>query len=311
MTAKLLPSFTISPDVAAALAQHRPVVALETTVITHGLPAPQNLALAAEMEALVAQKGAVPATIGLLNGKVLVGMGKQQLEALVQAKHPVKVSSRNLGVGIAQGLSGGTTVAGTLAVCRNTGIEVFATGGIGGVHRGSTFDVSADLDELARSPVVVVCAGAKAILDLPATLEVLETRGVPVIGYRTPEFPAFYSAHSGLPVDATAQDAAEIARIARAHWSVGMRSAILVCVPPPPEVALDDAEVDQLLRQALQQAEAEGIHRGEITPYLLDKMRVLSGGKSLRANLALLHNNASLAAEIAVELAKQGALKTF
>jgi pseudouridylate synthase len=304
-------SFEMSPDVARALNNQFPIVALETTVITHGLPAPENLELAAEVEVIVKNNGALPATIGLLEGRVMVGMQKNNLESLVQQKDPVKVSSRNLGICIAQKLSGGTTVAGTLVVCRTAGIQVFATGGIGGVHRGSNFDISADLDELARSPVIVVCAGAKAILDLPATLEVLETRGVPVIGYRTSEFPAFYSINSGLPVDIIANSPAEIAAIARSHWELGLHSAILVCVPPPADVAMDASEVDEVLEKALHQSKVEGITRGRLTPYLLDKMSVLTHGKSLQTNLALLRNNATLAAEIAVQLSQKSKMVNF
>jgi pseudouridylate synthase len=311
MKTNLPGSFEIAPEVASALNNQFPVVALETTVITHGLPAPENLELAIEVEQIVKNNGALPATIGLLEGSIMVGMQKKHLESLVQQKDPVKVSSRNLGICVAQKLSGGTTVAGTLVICRTAGIQVFATGGIGGVHRDSTFDISADLDELARSPVIVVCAGAKAILDLPATLEVLETRGVPVIGYRTNEFPAFYSINSGLPVDFTANNPAEIAAIARSHWELGLRSAILVCVPPPADVALDASEVNKVLEKALDQAKVEGITRGRVTPYLLEKMKVLTHGKSLHTNLALLRNNASLAAEIAVQLSGKSKMVNF
>jgi len=302
MKRNLPASYEISPEIGRSLDDQSPIVALETTVITHGLPAPENLELADDLESIVRHNGAMPATISLLEGRIMVGMQKDQLETLVQHKDPVKVSSRNLGICVAQKLSGGTTVAGTLVVCRSTGIKVFATGGIGGVHRGSTFDISADLDELSRSPVIVVCAGAKAILDLPATLEILETRGVPVIGYQTTEFPAFYSINSGLPVDITVNSPAEIAAIARNHWELGLQSALLVCVPPPVEVALDFDEVNRTIENALHQAKSEGITRGRVTPYLLEKMNALTQGKSLNTNLALLRNNASLAARIAVQL---------
>jgi len=302
MKRNLPASYEISPEIGRSLDDQSPIVALETTVITHGLPAPENLELADDLESIVRHNGAMPATISLLEGRIMVGMQKDQLETLVQHKDPVKVSSRNLGICVAQKLSGGTTVAGTLVVCRSTGIKVFATGGIGGVHRGSTFDISADLDELSRSPVIVVCAGAKAILDLPATLEILETRGVPVIGYQTTEFPAFYSINSGLPVDITVNSPAEIAAIARNHWELGLQSALLVCVPPPVEVALDFDEVNRTIENALHQAKSEGISRSRVTPYLLEKMNKLTQGKSLNTNLALLRNNASLAARIAVQL---------
>lgn len=311
MTTKLPSSYQVSPEAARAINNQSAIVALETTVITHGLPVPQNLALALNAETIVREQGVVPATTALLDGKVRVGMTKAELEALVQTANPVKVSSRNLGICVAQKRSGGTTVAGTLVICRTAGIQVFATGGIGGVHRGSTFDVSADLDELSRSPVLVVCAGAKSILDLPATLEVLETRGVPVIGYKTEELPAFYTAASGLPVDANANSPQEVVEIARAHWSLGLESAILVCLPPAPEFALDGKEIDQAMNEALAQADVDGVSRGAVTPYLLAKMMELTQGRSLQANLELLRNNVRLAAEIALQLSAVQNLKTY
>jgi pseudouridine-5'-phosphate glycosidase len=308
----ILPSsFHLSSDVARALDQHLPVVALETTVITHGLPAPENLRLALNAETIVKEKKATPATTALLEGKVKIGLSKTEIEQLVGVADPVKVSSRNLGICIAQKRSGGTTVAGTLVICRTAGIRVFATGGIGGVHRSSSFDISADLDELARSPVIVVCAGAKAILDLSATLEVLETRGVPVIGYQTNEFPAFYSPNSGLPVDAKADSPQEIVSIARSHWALGLYSAILVCVPPPAEYALDAVMVEREIQKALSSAEEEGIKREKVTPYLLGKMKEITGGKSLQTNLALLKNNISLATDIACQLNGSSNLRNY
>ncbi len=311
MKTTLPPSFHLSVDVAHALDQQSPIVALETTVITHGLPAPENFRLAIDAESIVMEKKATPATTALLEGNIKVGLAKSELEQLVNTADPIKVSSRNLGICIAQKRSGGTTVAGTLVICRTAGIRVFATGGIGGVHRGSPFDISADLDELARSPVIVVCAGAKAILDLPATLEVLETHGVPVIGYRTNEFPAFYSPNSGLPVDASADSPREVVAIANAHWALGLRSAILVCVPPPTEYALDSVMVERELQKALTSAEEEGIKRGKVTPYLLGKMKEITEGKSLQTNLALLKNNISLAADIACQLDGSIKLKNY
>ncbi len=308
----ILPSsFHLSSDVARALDQHLPVVALETTVITHGLPAPENLRLALDAETIVKEKKVTPATTALLEGKVKVGLSKTEIEQLVGVADPVKVSSRNLGICIAQKRSGGTTVAGTLVICRTTGIRVFATGGIGGVHRSSSFDISADLDELARSPVIVVCAGAKAILDLPATLEGLETRGVPVIGYQTNEFPAFYSPNSGLPVDAKANSPQEVVSIARSHWALGLNSAILVCVPPPAEYALDAVMVERKIQKALSSAEEEGIKREKVTPYLLGKMKEITGGKSLQTNLALLKNNISLATDIACQFNGSSNLRNY
>lgn len=304
-------SISLHPDISRALNSKSPIVALETTVITHGLPFPENLQLAMEMETIVKNNGAVPSTIGLLDGKIIVGMDNDQLKSLVDHKDTIKVSSRNIGLGVAHKLSGGTTVAGTLVVCRTVGIPVFATGGIGGVHRGSTFDISADLDELARSPVIVVCAGAKAILDLPATLEALETRGIPVIGYQTDEFPAFYSISSGLPVDFNASNPQEIAEIARKHWELGLKSALLVCVPPPAKVALDAKEVQEILEKAIVQAKRSGVSGSRVTPYLLDQIKELTHGKSLIANLELLHNNAIVAAQIAVQLSGKSGVVNF
>ena len=311
MKTVLPPSFILSDEVASALDKRSAVVALETTVITHGLPAPENFKLAVDAETIVKEKKATPATTALLVGKVKVGLSESELEQLVSAVDPVKVSSRNLGICVAQKRSGGTTVAGTLVICRTTGIRVFATGGIGGVHRDAPFDISADLDELARSPVIVVCAGAKAILDLLATLEVLETRGVPVIGYKTDEFPAFYSPNSGLPVDATAESPQDVISIATAHWALGLHSAILVCVPPPAEFALDALMIERELHKALSSAEEEGIKRGKVTPYLLGKMKEITGGKSLLTNLALLKNNISIAADIACLLDGSTNLKVY
>lgn len=304
-------SISLHPDISRALNDKSPIVALETTVITHGLPFPENLQLAVEMETIIKDNGAVPSTIGLLDGRIIVGMDNDQVKSLVDHKDTIKVSSRNIGLGVAHKLSGGTTVAGTLVVCRTVGIPVFATGGIGGVHRGSIFDISADLDELARSPVIVVCAGAKAILDLPATLEALETRGIPVIGYQTDEFPAFYSISSGLPVDFNASNPQEIAEIARKHWELGLKSALLVCVPPPAKVALDAKEVQEILDKAIVQAKRNGVSGSRVTPYLLDQMKELTRGKSLIANLELLHNNATVAAQIAVQLSGKSGRVNF
>lgn len=311
MNNQISTSFQISPEVSGALAGHRPVVALESTVLTHGLPFPDNLELARAVQSIVSREGATPATTSLVEGKLMVGMDDSQLEELVHVQDALKVSSRNLGIGIAQKRTGGTTVAGTLAICRIVGIKVFATGGIGGVHRGSNFDISADLDELARCSVIVVCAGAKSILDLPATLEALETRGVPVIGYQTDQFPAFYSRKSGLPVDCTVDNAAEAARIATAHWDLGLKSAVLVCVPPPAEIALNGEEVDSLVNMAVEEATSLGISRAQLTPFLLDKMNTLTQGKSLQTNLALLRNNASVATQIAVQLSRKTNLITY
>jgi len=297
-----------SQPVADALRKGLPVMAFESAVVTHGLPRPQNLELArsVEMEALAA--GVVPATIALLDRRVHIGLSDLELERLAQAGEPGqpmarKISRRDFGIALATGAPGGTTVAGTLIAARMAGIRVFATGGIGGVHRGAPFDVSADLLELARSPLVVVCAGAKAILDLPATLEYLETSGVPVIGYGVSEFPAFYSRESGLPVDAAVQTADEVADIAREHWNMGIQGAILVVVPPPKESALPAAEVEVAIQQALEEARAQNIRGASVTPFLLSRVSELSHGSSMDANLALLRNNARVGALIACALA--------
>ncbi len=289
----------IANPIRTALFSGKPVVALESAVITHGLPYPHNLQLALKMEDTIRQQNAEPATIAILNGKFRVGLSAAEIERLSQMKQCRKISRRDFGIALARGESGGTTVAGTLFAAHQAGIRVFATGGIGGVHRNAPFDISADLHELSRSPLVVVCAGAKAILDLPATLEVLETLGVPVIGYQCEEFPAFYSRQSGLKVNLTCQTASEIAQIALAHWGAGVRSAILVANPPPAESALPSNEVERIIQQAVREAEQNGIHGAAVTPFLLEKVNQLTGGASMQANLALLLNNARLAAEIA------------
>ncbi len=296
-------SYVLSPDVIQAQSQGNAIVALETAVITHGLPHPVNLQLGRELENIIRSQGAIPATIGLINGCVHVGLSDTDLQFLATAAGLRKISRRDFGISVSRNESGGTTVAGTLIAARTAGLRAFATGGIGGVHRAAPFDVSADLEELGRSPLVVVCAGAKAILDLPATLEVLETHGVPVVGFQTDEFPAFYSIHSGLPVTARADSPAEVAEIARAQWSAGIEAAVLVVVPPPAEDALPAAEIEGAIEQALVEAARKGIHGAAVTPFLLGRVGELTGGASMRANLALLRNNARVAAKIAIELA--------
>ncbi len=229
---KLPPVYRLASDVARARNNLAPIVALETTVVTHGLPEPENLNLARDMESIIRENGAVPATIGVLDGLIHVGMNQAQLQQLAAADPLHKISRRDFATAIARKENGGTTVAGTLIAANAVGIRVFATGGIGGVHREAAFDISTDLQELSRTPVMVVCAGAKSILDLPATLEVLETLGVPVVGYQTDEFPAFYARSSGLPVSVRAESPVEVAEIAKAHWNLGLHSAILVVAPP-------------------------------------------------------------------------------
>ena len=280
----------VQPDVAQALAQGRPVVALESTVIAHGLPYPRNVETALGMEQAVRAEGAVPATIAILDGRACIGLDRRQIERLATSKQVAKVSRRDIGICLARWLDGATTVSGTMYLAHLAGITVFATGGIGGVHRGHGTDVSADLSELARTPVAVVCAGAKAILDLPATLEWLETAGVPVLGLGTDEFPAFYSRTSGLPVDARVDDAEQAAAIIRAHWGMGLASGVLVTVPIPAEFELPREKAEAAIARAL--AEAEGVRGKAVTPFLLRRVSELTGGESLQANLALLLNNA-------------------
>jgi pseudouridine-5'-phosphate glycosidase len=291
--------FNILPEVEQALRHDKPVVALESTVITHGLPYPENLHLAKDMEIEIRDQGCVPATIAILEGKILVGLDETQLDQLVHSEDAVKVSVRDIASTVVHKKSGGTTVAGTLAIAQLAGIKVFATGGIGGVHRGTPFDISADLGQLARSQLVVVCAGAKAILDIPATLEVLETYGVPVIGYQTDEFPAFYTISSGLPVSSRVNLPEEIGILAKKHWELGMPSSILVAVPPPEEVALKQNVVEKAIETAMMEAHQMNIHGQAITPFLLRRVSELTGGLSLKANLGLLRNNARVAAKIA------------
>lgn len=294
----------ISESIRRALSDARPVVALESTVVTHGLPYPENLDLAREMEAQVAQQGAAAATIAVLDGSIRVGLEAAELERLAQGGEMHKISTRDFGPALAKGWSGGTTVAGTMLAAQAAGIIVFATGGIGGVHRQPVYDISADLPQLAQTPMVVVCAGAKAILDLPGTLEYLETAAVPVVGYQTDEFPAFYSRSSGLPVSVRADSPAEIVSIARAHWGIGMHSAVLVVNPLPVETALAPEMVNEAIHTALREAEAQHVRGQQVTPFLLQRVTELTGGASLRANLGLLHNNARLAAQIAKEFSK-------
>jgi pseudouridylate synthase len=296
---------SLSAELQQALETGKPVVALESTVITHGLPYPENLSLARQMEQVVRENGAIPATIGMVEGIIYAGLQPVQLEFLAQAKDVYKISLRDFAPAIAMKRSGGTTVAGTLFAAQAAGLKVFATGGIGGVHRqsvGAPFDISTDLMQLGQTPVLVVCAGAKAILDLPATLELLETLGVPVVGYQTDEFPAFYSTSSGLPVSVRADSTEQAAQIARAHWGLGLKSAVLVTVPPPPEAALPGEAVEGSIEKALQEAQTLGIRGQAVSPYLLKRVSELTEGHSLQANLALLINNARIAAQIAVHL---------
>jgi pseudouridine-5'-phosphate glycosidase len=298
----------VADEVKAALAEGRPVVALESTLISHGLPQPRNLEVARRLEAVVREGGAVPATIGIIRGRPIVGLSADELEILATAPGVRKCSRRDIAVAVARGEHGATTVAGTVALMGLADIGVLATGGIGGVHRGAdqTFDVSADLVELARSRAIVVCAGAKALLDLPRTVEVLETAAIPILGWRTDELPAFYAAASGLPVTARVESAEEVARIALAGWQLGLGNGVLVGVPPPAGQTLENARVEHALAVALAEAERQGVRGPAITPFLLSAVADATGGESVEANLALLANNARVGAEIAMALAAVG-----
>jgi pseudouridine-5'-phosphate glycosidase len=289
----------IAPDVAAAIRDGRPVVALESTVIAHGLPRPQNLQTAQRLQEVVREAGATPATIAIIDGKLSVGLTEDQINALANNSDIKKVSTRDISIVAAQGLNGATTVASTTWIAHRAGIKVFATGGIGGVHRGSLPDVSADLPELARTPIIVVCSGAKIVLDLAATREWLETHAVTVVGYQCDELPAFYSRKSGLPIDARVDSAEDVAKIYRAQRDLGIESTLLVVVPVPTKFEVPAEELQIVLTTALEDAEWKGIVGPALTPFLLSQMAERSGGATLRANIALLENNARVAAEIA------------
>lgn len=299
----------VAEEVAAAVDEARPVVALESTLISHGLPYPYNLEVAAALEAEVRAVGAVPATIGVVRGVPTVGLSRDDLERFAGPEAGVrKLSRRDIAAAMAAGADGATTVAATMAIAGAAGVPIFATGGIGGVHRGAaqSWDISADLTELARTPVLVVCAGAKAILDLPATLEQLETLGVPVVGLGVDELPAFYSRSSGLPVPARADSAAEVAAIWRAQRRGAAYAApggLLLCVPPPDSVALPVDVIEAHIARALARAEGANVRGPAVTPFLLAAMAEETAGESIETNVALLRNNARVAAEVAVALA--------
>jgi len=296
-------------DVRAALADGQPVVALESTIIAHGMPYPQNVETARRVESIIRQQGAVPATIAILNGQLVVGLTKQELEAVGHGREFLKVSRRDLPVVVAKKLSGATTVAATMFIASLAGIRVFVTGGIGGVHRGApqTLDISADLLELATTDVAVVSAGAKAILDIGLTLEFLETHGVPVVGYRTDDFPAFYSRSSGFGVDFRVESPGELAGILRAKWDLGLRGGVVIANPIPAEHALAAEVVDKAIQTALSEANEQQISGKAITPFLLARIERITGGASLAANVELVCNNAALGAQLAVEFAELNA----
>lgn len=289
----------VAPDVAQALASSSPVVALESALITHGFARPANLEIAQRMEATVRREKAQPATIAIVEGEPRISLSGKELARLASDDTARKVSLRDLPIAIAQGASGGTTVAATMLLAHRAGIGVFATGGIGGVHLGHPEDISADLTALASIPIVVVCAGAKAVLDLERTLEHLETRGVPVVGYGTDEFPAFYSRRSGLRVDEQVETPQDVARMAQARARLGLKAALLVCAPVPEEDELPAEQAEVAIARAVEEAEMAGVVGQALTPFLLARMVELTGGRARRANEALLVNNARVAARIA------------
>lgn len=296
----------VSEEVATALKEGRAVVALESTIISHGMPYPKNVETALNVEKVVRENGAVPATIAIIGGRLKAGLSKEEIEYLGKTGQGVtKVSRRDLPVIVAKGMDGATTVATTMIIAAMAGIKVFATGGIGGVHRGAetTMDISADLEELSFTPVVVVCAGAKAILDLGLTLEYLETKGVPIIGYQTEELPAFYSRKSGFKVDYRLDTPLEIAKAFYVKQELNMQGGMLVCNPIPEEYAMDDEVINKAIDQAIRESVEQGIKGKATTPFLLARVVELTGGDSLESNIKLVYNNAMVAARTAVELA--------
>jgi len=298
--------FDFKDEVKEALEEGKPVVVLESTLISHGFPYPENLEVAGEMEEIIRGYGVVPATIAMIKGKIKVGLTRGELEFMATSKDILKASRRDLAVIATKGLNGATTVAATMIIAERAGIKIFATGGIGGVHRGAekTFDISADLQELARTPVVVVCSGAKAILDLPLTLEYLETMGVPVIGFGSEEMPAFYCRESGLKVDYVVNDEVEAAKIIRVMEDLELGGGMIIANPVPEEYALSMDYMNEMIEEAVRAVEKDGIKGKNLTPYLLNKIKELTGGKSLKANIELVKDNARVAAKIARELIK-------
>jgi pseudouridylate synthase len=292
----------ISAEVGAALAANKPVVALESTVIAHGLPRPTNLQVAGLLEDNLRAADVTPATIGIIGGEIIVGLNNDQIRLLAEDSNVKKISTRDIPIALARGWDGATTVASTSWIANRAGIKVFATGGIGGVHRGSLPDISADLPELARTPIIVVCSGAKIVLDLPATREWLETHGVSVVGYQCDEMPAFYSRVSGLSVDVRATSANDVVELFNVQRDLQINTALLVTVPVPEEFEVDEEELSRVLNEALETAEREGITGRDVTPFLLTQMAQFSEGATLRANISLLENNARVAGDIAKAL---------
>lgn len=297
----------IHPEVKQALEENKPVVALESTIISHGMPYPENVKTALKVERIIRDKGAVPATIAIIGGRLKVGLTEDEIELLGKKGTEVtKVSRRDLPFVVAKKIDGATTVAATMILADLAGIRVFGTGGIGGVHRGAeeTFDISADLQELAMTNVAVVCAGAKSILDLGLTLEYLETHGVPVIGYETEELPAFYTRKSGFKVDYRVDEATEIAEALHAKWGMNLKGGMVIANPIPEAYSMDESLITTAIENALKEAEENGIKGKDSTPFLLDKIKQITGGSSLESNIQLVYNNVALAADIATELCK-------
>ena len=299
---------SVAPEIAQALAEGRPVVALESTILSHGMPYPENVEFSHKVEQIVREEGAVPATTAIIGGKLKVGLTAEELEIMCRADGVGKVSRRDVAVYLATGKTGATTVATTMMLAEMAGIRVFATGGIGGVHRGAetTMDISADLQELAHTNVAVVCAGAKSLLDIPKTLEYLETMGVPVLGMGTEDFPAFYCRRSGCKVDAKVDTPAEAAAILKTKWELGLAGGVVIGNPIPAQYELDYDEMEKVINRALDAAKAEGIRGKETTPFLLAHIKDYTKGVSFASNLQLAYNNARVASKIAIELAKLG-----
>lgn len=294
----------ISKEVKQALAENKPVVALESTIISHGMPYPKNVETALKVEEIIRENGAIPATIAIIKGKLVVGVSKEEIDYLGKKGLAVtKTSRRDIPILVAREEDGATTVATTMIIANLAGIKVFATGGIGGVHRGAetTMDISADLEELANTDVAVVCAGCKSILDIGLTLEYLETKGVPVVGYQTEEFPAFYTQESGFKVDYKVESPLDIAKSLKSKYSLGLKGSIVIANPIPDENAMDKDVIEDVIVKAVNDAEINGIKGKEITPFLLDKIQKVTQGQSLEANIALVYNNAKLGAQVAKE----------
>lgn len=296
----------INPEVSAAISAGKAVVALESTIISHGMPYPKNVETALTVERIIRDNGAIPATIAIMDGRLKVGLTPEEIETLGKGENTVKASRRDIPFIVAKGLTGATTVASTMIIAALAGIKVFATGGIGGVHRGAqeTFDISADLQELGKTDVAVVCAGAKSILDIGLTLEYLETQGVPVVGYGTDELPAFYTSKSGFAVDYRVDTPLEMAKALKAKWDLGLNGGVVIANPIPAEYEMDPAVIDRAIAEAVRESQKLGIKGKESTPFLLAKVKDLTGGASLDSNIQLVYNNAVVGAQVAVELSK-------